>query len=439
MAFNGNGFFVRLYNWVNDAGAGIDISSTKMDAEENGFATGLSNCICRDGQSTVSADIPWNNNKITGVKDATNPQDAVNLRTLQSNAPVFVSSGGVAGTANAITLTGTIAAYAAGQRFSFPASGTNTSGTVTININGLGTKSIKKTIGGTIVALAVGDIPGSRIIDIEYDGTQFQIMNLRAYSQGADVASASTIVLDTATGDYVHVTGVTGITAITLAQGRQATVEFTGILTITNGASLICLSGANITTAAGDCAIFRGEASGVVRMVSYQLASGLPLVAPSSGGSYTQIATSTPGAVATVDFTSIPATYRGLLAVWSGISSDTASRQFKITPNCGAGFGSEKNGYIDYDGTSLTGQDNNVNMNIGPSLASGATTSGSLYLPNYASAGYKDYSIGSLSSTSVGSTSIGKIQATGAVQGLRFFWNSTGNFDAGTITLYGVN
>lgn len=281
MAFNGSGLFQRLYNWVNDAGAGIDISAMKMDAEENGFAAGLSNCITKDGQQTLTADIPWAGFKITGLGDAANPQDAVNLRTLQSVAPVFVASSGVGGTANAITLTGTIAAYAAGQRFSFPAGATNTSGTVTININGLGTKSIRKTIGGSIVALGVGDIPGSRILDIEYDGTQFQIMNLRPYSQGADIASATTIILDTATGDYVHVTGATTITTITLAQGRQMTVEFAGVLTLTNGASLLCLSAADITTAAGDCAVFRGEASGVVRMVSYQAASGKPIVTPS--------------------------------------------------------------------------------------------------------------------------------------------------------------
>jgi len=73
---------------------------------------------------------------------------------------------------------------------------------------------------------------------------------------GADIASAATINLDTATGNFVHVTGTTSITAITLTDGRQRTVYFTGALTLTNGASLVLPGGANITTAAGDIAVF---------------------------------------------------------------------------------------------------------------------------------------------------------------------------------------
>lgn len=95
---------------------------------------------------------------------------------------------------------------------------------------------------------------------------------------GADVASAGTIDLDAATGNLVDVTGTTAITAITLADGRERTVRFTGALTLTHGASLVLPSGANITTAAGDYATFRGYAAGVVRCVNYERASGAPLV-----------------------------------------------------------------------------------------------------------------------------------------------------------------
>jgi hypothetical protein len=101
-------------------------------------------------------------------------------------------------------------------------------------------------------------------------------------SQGADIASASTVNLTTATGNYAVITGTTAITAITLAQGARRTVRFAGALTLTNGASLILPSGANITTAAGDIATFVGEASSVVRCVQYQRADGTALVAPST-------------------------------------------------------------------------------------------------------------------------------------------------------------
>jgi len=66
MAFNGSGIFNRLYNWVQDAANGIAITASRMDAETQGIADGLSNCITKDGQSSPSADIPFNNKKITG-------------------------------------------------------------------------------------------------------------------------------------------------------------------------------------------------------------------------------------------------------------------------------------------------------------------------------------------------------------------------------------
>ena len=88
-------------------------------------------------------------------------------------------------------------------------------------------------------------------------------------AQGSDIASSGTIDLDAATGNLVDVTGTTPISVITLSQGREATVRFTGALTLTNSASLVLPGGLNIITAAGDFAIFRGYAAGVVRCVNF--------------------------------------------------------------------------------------------------------------------------------------------------------------------------
>ena len=97
---------------------------------------------------------------------------------------------------------------------------------------------------------------------------------LSVQARGADVASASTINLTTATGDIVDVTGTTAITAVTLADGLERQVRFTGALTLTHGASLVLPGAANITTEAGDFATFRGYAAGVVRCTAYATASG---------------------------------------------------------------------------------------------------------------------------------------------------------------------
>ena len=76
MPFDGSGNFVRSYNWSDDAAAGIKILASRHDTEDNGFATGLSNTICRDGQSPILADVGWSGKKITNLGNPINPGDA---------------------------------------------------------------------------------------------------------------------------------------------------------------------------------------------------------------------------------------------------------------------------------------------------------------------------------------------------------------------------
>ena len=98
---------------------------------------------------------------------------------------------------------------------------------------------------------------------------------------GTAIASASTINLNTATGNRVHITGTTAITAVTLTRGPR-TVIFDGVLTLTHNATTNNLPGAaNITTAAGDRAIYEGDGT-TVYCVNYIKASGTA-VAPSGG------------------------------------------------------------------------------------------------------------------------------------------------------------
>lgn len=88
---------------------------------------------------------------------------------------------------------------------------------------------------------------------------------------GSDIAADSTVDLDAATGDFVTITGNTGISAVTLAAGSERWVRFTGTPTITVGSSLVGNNGgSNITAAAGDTAYLRGFASGVVRFVLFR-------------------------------------------------------------------------------------------------------------------------------------------------------------------------
>ena len=84
------------------------------------------------------------------------------------------------GVSGSDTITATVTsssfiAYAAGQMFNFVAAGTNTTSSVTLNLNGLGAKTVTKA--GTI-ALSAGDIVAGQVIPVIYDGTRFQITNL---------------------------------------------------------------------------------------------------------------------------------------------------------------------------------------------------------------------------------------------------------------------
>jgi hypothetical protein len=64
-------------NWAADAAAGIKILASRHDSEDNNFAAGLSNALTKDGQSSPTADIPFNGKKITNLANPVNPQDAV--------------------------------------------------------------------------------------------------------------------------------------------------------------------------------------------------------------------------------------------------------------------------------------------------------------------------------------------------------------------------
>ena len=99
-------------------------------------------------------------------------------------------------------------------------------------------------------------------------------------AMGANIASAATCNIGAATGNYVRITGTTTITNLgTVQAGTRRIVNFTEALTLThNAASLILPGGANISTAAGDCAVFISLGNGNWRCVGYMRADGTPVV-----------------------------------------------------------------------------------------------------------------------------------------------------------------
>jgi len=109
----------------------------------------------------------------------------------------------------------------------------------------------------------------------EYTGIT-KLIGLLKTKQGSNIASATTTDLSAANGNYVHITGTTTITGFgTVDAGVQMLLVFDGALLLTyNATSMILPTAANITTVAGDSAIFVSEGSGNWRCVDYIRKSG---------------------------------------------------------------------------------------------------------------------------------------------------------------------
>lgn len=67
---------------VSHAEPGTTIRAEQQNSPHEDFASGLNNCVTRDGATPMLANLPMNGNKITGLAAATNSGDAVRLDQL---------------------------------------------------------------------------------------------------------------------------------------------------------------------------------------------------------------------------------------------------------------------------------------------------------------------------------------------------------------------
>lgn len=248
---------------------------------------------------TTTDPITIGTTSLTFVKIATLAASAVTQIQVQNGQ--FVVVGTIAGTN---TITGTTVgtaptALGAGQYVFFVPANSNT-GAATFNRDSKG--AVNVFYNGA--ALIGGELQANVAALIYHDGTQYQLISSARgnsdYQTTGSVASATTTVLNTA-APYSQITGTTTITAITLGNGRMRIVEFAASLTLTNSASLILPTGANISTSAGDTATFIGEGSSVTRCIFYQRATGASLTASTVQPMYIQGLTYSNGTDATND------------------------------------------------------------------------------------------------------------------------------------------
>jgi hypothetical protein len=259
MAFNGSGTFL-----INTAGqpvvAGTVISSTAFNALTADLATGLSTVITKDGQTTVTANIPMSTYKFTGLGVGSAATDSANLSQVQSTVTKLLTS--VSGT-DTITAVGApvVAAYAAGQMFYFVATGDNT-GAVTLNIDSLGAKAVTR---DGSVALAAGDIKSGEVVVVVYDGTRFQVVSQLNSAGNATFANVS-ITSALNVGGVVTLSGGTANGVLYLNGSKVATsgsaLTFDGS-TFGITSSAVSTGNINSTNANGSAFIFQNSGTSV--------------------------------------------------------------------------------------------------------------------------------------------------------------------------------
>jgi hypothetical protein len=172
MAFNGSGTFSRTNGtnsgstvWQQDEAGSVDILSTLHDAHDQDLADGLSNTITKDGQTTVTANIPFGGFRLLNIGEATARTDAA--RTSQVQDGSFCYAGASSGAANvyAASITPAPLALADGMRVIFRAHQSNT-GACTFNLNSLGAIAIRR--GAAATALIAGSIQSTGMIELVY-------------------------------------------------------------------------------------------------------------------------------------------------------------------------------------------------------------------------------------------------------------------------------
>src|ERR1700761_3521726 len=103
MPFNGSGSYSLPYNWQTDAANGLDISSSRMQGQDQDIASALSICMTKDGQQTAANNLPMGGFTLKNIGNASIQGNPVSVMDFQNGTPILLT--GVAGTD---TITGAV-------------------------------------------------------------------------------------------------------------------------------------------------------------------------------------------------------------------------------------------------------------------------------------------------------------------------------------------
>ena len=170
--WDGSGVFTRVYSWVADAAANIDISSSRMDTDtDNITSNGFSNCLTRDGQGIATANLPMGGFKHTNVANGVAASDYAAFGQIQSGVSSWAVAGG---TSDAITasFTPAVTSLTDGILLWVRAAATNLTSVPTFSPNGLTAHPIVRA--AALIQIAIGDIVAATDIGLRYNASASQ-------------------------------------------------------------------------------------------------------------------------------------------------------------------------------------------------------------------------------------------------------------------------
>ena len=294
MARNGSGTYNRA---VSDYVGGTVISETAVNSEMDDIASALTQSMSKDGQTTPTANQPMATFRHTGVGNGAARTDYAALGQVQDSTPLWLGTSSGTDTITA-SATPAIAAYAAGQTFRFKAGGSCT-GATTLNINSLGAKAVQK----RGAALASGDITANNVVEVAYDGTQFQM-----------ISPAAAVVLPSAS------TSVAGIVEL-------ATTAETTTGTATDRA--VTPDGLHDMTSLAGAAWFLDEdamgSNSATQVPSQQSVRAYVTSSVAAINTFTLASPQATTSGTSIDFTSIPSGTKFITINFSGVSTNGSS------------------------------------------------------------------------------------------------------------------
>ena len=206
-----DGVFTGSNIFVSQRDAGTKILATRLDTEHQDMATALSDCLNKTGINAMTGSLDMGSQRLIDLAAGSALTDGAQITQIQSNSIGFATSTG-SSSAYIVALAPAVTGFTTGMKISFKANHAST-GASTVNLNGLGVKTLKKKNDQDIAA---NDIESGAVVNAIYDGTNFQVTSqvsttdLMSFTLTGDSGSNQTVE----NSETMDIAGGTGIDSV---------------------------------------------------------------------------------------------------------------------------------------------------------------------------------------------------------------------------------